>query len=266
MPAPRAARHRIDASGRCASRECWILRTPQASALTAQGRRGRPQTAALPVSPIAFRRSVAGPAAATDIAVGAARRQGRLAVVRFRTLSAARHPSLVAVVPRRPGREELLLSGRHHRRPAGVSPKPPMPRPRPPRRRSDLCPMPRIFEPGAPPIPSTAPVRTVFASNAGSRHGRGDRTAGVCPPQAAAPNQPMPGLHHGHDLFERARRIVGPRRTSLVIALRPALRRPPVRGDARPPRGARCRRGDPSLRGSRNERIGRVTCPIPDAA
>ena len=26
----------------------------------------------------------------------------------------------------------------------------------------------------------------------------------------------MPGLHHGHDLFAQARRIVGPRRTSLV--------------------------------------------------
>jgi hypothetical protein len=47
------------------------------------------------------------------------------------------------------------------------------------------------------------------------RFGRGDRSAEYAGrPSRAIPS--VPGLHHGHDLFERARRIVGPRRTSLV--------------------------------------------------
>ena len=48
-----------------------------------------------------------------------------------------------------------------------------------------------------------------------AKHGRGDRSAEYAKrPTRAAP--PMPGLHVGHWLFERARQVVGPRRTSLV--------------------------------------------------
>ena len=48
-----------------------------------------------------------------------------------------------------------------------------------------------------------------------ARNGRGDRSAEYRKrPSRAAP--PMPGLHVGHSLFERAREIVGPRTTSLI--------------------------------------------------
>jgi hypothetical protein len=47
------------------------------------------------------------------------------------------------------------------------------------------------------------------------RNGRGDRTAEYARRKSrAAP--PMPPLHAGHDLFERARMLVGPRRSTLV--------------------------------------------------
>ena len=47
------------------------------------------------------------------------------------------------------------------------------------------------------------------------RLGRGDRRAEYARrPGRALPS--MPGLHIGHDLFEQARRIVGPRKTSLT--------------------------------------------------
>jgi hypothetical protein len=48
-----------------------------------------------------------------------------------------------------------------------------------------------------------------------ARNGRGDRTAErLRRPSRAAP--PMPALHVGHELFEQAREIVGPRRSTLV--------------------------------------------------
>ena len=45
--------------------------------------------------------------------------------------------------------------------------------------------------------------------------GRGDRSAEYATRRSRA-LPPMPGLHRGHKLFERARQIVGPRRTTLV--------------------------------------------------
>jgi hypothetical protein len=48
------------------------------------------------------------------------------------------------------------------------------------------------------------------------RHGRGDRSMEYA--RKRKPGIPsMPPLHVGHSLFELARRIVGPRRTSLVV-------------------------------------------------
>jgi hypothetical protein len=48
-----------------------------------------------------------------------------------------------------------------------------------------------------------------------ARKGRGDRAAEYARrPSRAMP--PMPGLHSGHPLFDQARAIVGPRRTTLV--------------------------------------------------
>ena len=48
-----------------------------------------------------------------------------------------------------------------------------------------------------------------------SRDGRGDRSVEYATRRSRA-MAPMPGLHHGHTLFERAREIVGPRTTTLV--------------------------------------------------
>ena len=48
-----------------------------------------------------------------------------------------------------------------------------------------------------------------------ARNGRGDRSAEYARrPSRALP--PMPGLHVGHELFEQAREVVGPRLTNLV--------------------------------------------------
>src|SRR5262245_42374941 len=46
-------------------------------------------------------------------------------------------------------------------------------------------------------------------------HGRGDRAAEYAA-RRGRPIPPLPGLHHGHALFERARGIVGARTTTLV--------------------------------------------------
>jgi hypothetical protein len=45
--------------------------------------------------------------------------------------------------------------------------------------------------------------------------GRGDRSAEYARRRSRA-IPPIPPLHDGHDLFERARQIVGPRQTTLV--------------------------------------------------
>jgi hypothetical protein len=48
-----------------------------------------------------------------------------------------------------------------------------------------------------------------------ARNGRGDRSAEYARrPSRAQP--PAPGLHVGHELFEQARKVVGPRATTLV--------------------------------------------------
>lgn len=47
------------------------------------------------------------------------------------------------------------------------------------------------------------------------RHGRGDRSAEYAK-RASRAIPSIPGLHLGHDLFDRARRIVGPRKSTLV--------------------------------------------------
>jgi hypothetical protein len=52
------------------------------------------------------------------------------------------------------------------------------------------------------------------------RTGRGDRSAEYARRRSRA-IPPVPGLHLDHDLFELARRIVGPRRTSLVTLYDP---------------------------------------------
>ena len=52
------------------------------------------------------------------------------------------------------------------------------------------------------------------------RHGRGDRTAEYARRLSRAIPS-VPGLHLGHDLFEQARRIVGPRRTGLTTLYDP---------------------------------------------
>jgi hypothetical protein len=52
------------------------------------------------------------------------------------------------------------------------------------------------------------------------RKGRGDRSREYA--QRASRAMPsVPGMHLGHDLFEQARRIVGPRRTSLTTLYDP---------------------------------------------
>ena len=50
--------------------------------------------------------------------------------------------------------------------------------------------------------------------------GRGDRSAEYARRRSRA-IPPLPPMHDGHDLFERARQIVGPRRTSLVALYDP---------------------------------------------
>ena len=80
--------------------------------------------------------------------------------------------------------------------------------------------MPPTIEPGAPPTPNTAPARTTSATSVA-----GARAAATEPPKyarrlsRAIPS--VPGLHLGHDLFEQARRIVGPRRTGLTTLYDP---------------------------------------------
>jgi hypothetical protein len=96
------------------------------------------------------------------------------------------------------------------------------------------------------------------------RKGRGDRSAEYARRRSRA-IPPVPGLHVGHDLFEEARRIVGPRQTSLVTLYDPlyddllsvatlAL----IEGDD----------AEDAVRryGASERSFGRVTCPLLDAA
>ncbi len=96
------------------------------------------------------------------------------------------------------------------------------------------------------------------------RDGRGDRSAEYAGrPSRAIPT--VPGLHHGHDLFERARRIVGPRRTTLVTL------HDPLYDDLVSEATLALIEGrDPvdAIRayGARERAFGRMTCPLFEAA
>jgi hypothetical protein len=96
------------------------------------------------------------------------------------------------------------------------------------------------------------------------RQGRGDRsTEYASRPKRAVP--PVPGLHLGHDLFERARRVVGPRRTSLVTLA------DPLYDDLLSEATLALIEGrDPQVAirryGARERAFGRVTCPLLEAA
>jgi hypothetical protein len=76
---------------------------------------------------------------------------------------------------------------------------------------------------------------------------------------------PIPGLHLGHDLFERARRIVGPKQSTL------ATLHDPLHEDLLSEATLALLEGrDPAdaVReyGARERSFGRVTCPLFEAA
>ena len=96
------------------------------------------------------------------------------------------------------------------------------------------------------------------------RDGRGDRSAEYARrPSRATP--PLPGMHVGHDLFDQARQIVGPRRTSLVML------HDPLYDDLLSEATLALIEGrDPEFAirsyGARERTFGRVTCPLSAAA
>jgi hypothetical protein len=96
------------------------------------------------------------------------------------------------------------------------------------------------------------------------RNGRGDRSAEYARRRSRA-IPPIPGLHVGHDLFERARHIVGPRRSNLTTLHDPLYddllsEATLALIEGRDPRDA--------IRayGARERAFGRVTCPLFEAA
>jgi hypothetical protein len=96
------------------------------------------------------------------------------------------------------------------------------------------------------------------------RNGRGDRSQEYARRRRRAMG-PMPAMHLGHDLFEMARRIVGPRRTSLVTLYDPLYddllsEATLALIEGRDPEDAVRRYG------AAERTFGRVTCPILDAA
>ena len=96
------------------------------------------------------------------------------------------------------------------------------------------------------------------------RDGRGDRSAEYARRRKAV-IPPIPNLHVGHDLFELARRIVGPRRTSLVVL------HDPLYDDLLSEATLALIEGrDPAeavrVYGARERSFGRVTCPILEGA
>lgn len=96
------------------------------------------------------------------------------------------------------------------------------------------------------------------------RQGRGDRsTEYASRPTRTVP--PVPGLHLGHDLFEHARQVVGPRRTTLVTLT------DPLYDDLLSEATLAIIEGrDPQVAirryGARERAFGRVTCPLFEAA
>jgi len=96
------------------------------------------------------------------------------------------------------------------------------------------------------------------------RHGRGDRSAEYARRRTRA-MPPIPPMHLGHDLFELARRIVGPERSSLVTL------RDPLHEDLLSEATLALLEGrDPADAGvryrARERSFGRITCPLLDAA
>ena len=96
------------------------------------------------------------------------------------------------------------------------------------------------------------------------RAGRGDRSAEYAKRRSRAIPQ-VPGLHLGHDLFDLARRIVGPQKTTLVTL------RDPLHEDLLSEATLALLEGrDPADavdRYRKQERsYGRITCPLLDAA
>ncbi|HEY4189710.1 MAG TPA: hypothetical protein VGM28_04745 [Candidatus Limnocylindrales bacterium] len=96
------------------------------------------------------------------------------------------------------------------------------------------------------------------------RHGRGDRSAEYATrPSRSIPQ--VPGLHLGHSLFERARQIVGPRRTSLVTLADPLYDDLVSEATLALIEGR-----DPSeavrAYGAQERAFGRVTCPLLEEA
>jgi hypothetical protein len=92
------------------------------------------------------------------------------------------------------------------------------------------------------------------------RDGRGDRSAEyLSRPSRAMP--PMPGLHLGHKLFERARQVVGPRRTTLVNLEDPLYDDLIAEATLALIEG---RDPEDAVRayGARERAFGRVTCPL----
>jgi len=96
------------------------------------------------------------------------------------------------------------------------------------------------------------------------RLGRGDRSAEYAKrPSRAIPG--LPSLHLGHDLFERARRIVGPRRSKLTTLYDPLY--DDILSEATL---ALLEGRDPTeairVYGARERAFGRLTCPLFDEA
>lgn len=92
------------------------------------------------------------------------------------------------------------------------------------------------------------------------RAGRGDRAAEYAARRSRA-MPPMPGLHRGHTLFERARQIVGPRTTTLI-----SLADPLYDDLVSEATLALIEGRDPTdairAYGARERAFGRVTCPL----
>jgi hypothetical protein len=96
------------------------------------------------------------------------------------------------------------------------------------------------------------------------RKGRGDRTAEHARRRSRA-IPPLPGMHVGHAIFERAREIVGPRRTTLVSL------HDPLHDDLLSEATLAILEGrDPhdAIRsyGAKERSFGRATCPLLEAA
>jgi hypothetical protein len=92
------------------------------------------------------------------------------------------------------------------------------------------------------------------------RNGRGDRSAESARRRSRA-IPPLPGLHVGHALFERARQVVGPRRSTLVNL------HDPLYDDLVSEATLALLEGrDPAdavrAYGGRERAFGRVTCPL----